>query len=107
MPKVLVPKVLVPKVLVPKVLVPKVLVPKVRSEFTLSVIEGNGPISNPATVFLRKSACPLGDALRRSPQDCLLQKRLPRPEKNVGTMNLLVVKSYKIYLNRCLLLSNY
>ncbi len=30
-----------------------------------------------------------------------------RPEKNVGTMNLLVIKSYKFYLNYLLLLSNY
>ncbi len=61
MPKVLVPKVLVPMKLVPMKLVPMELVPMelvpmVRSEFTLNVIEGNGPISNPATVFLRKSA---------------------------------------------------
>ncbi len=30
-----------------------------------------------------------------------------QPEKNVGTMNLLVIKSYKFYLNCLLLLSNY
>jgi len=69
----------------------------------------------------------------RSPWDCSIHKRLPRrgvcPErsrrgtrnyifssfpaksgcpalKNVGTMNLLAVKSYKIYLNYLLLLSN-
>ncbi len=30
-----------------------------------------------------------------------------RPEKNVDTMNLLVIKSYKFYLNYLLLLSNY
>jgi len=91
------------------------------------------------------SASPVRDALRRTPWDCLLHKRLhcsakyslrstshiaeftlsaaegglamtffgaflqrvaARPEKNVGTMNLLAIKSYKIYLNRCLLLSN-
>jgi len=79
------------------------------------------------------SASPLGDALRRSPWDCSLHNRLPRhgiyPErsrrgprndifwsypaksgcpawKNVGTMNLLAIESYRIYLNRSLLLSN-
>jgi len=36
-----------------------------------------------------------------------LQRAADRPEKNVDTMNVLVIKSYRIYLNRCLLLSNY
>ena len=35
-----------------------------------------------------------------------LQRVAARPEKNVGTMNLLAIKSYKIYLNYLLLLSN-
>ncbi len=36
-----------------------------------------------------------------------LQRVADRPEKNVDTMNVLAIKSYRIYLNRCLLLSNY
>jgi len=36
-----------------------------------------------------------------------LQRVAARPEKNVDTMNLLVIKSYKFYLNYLLLLSNY
>jgi len=36
----------------------------------------------------------------------LPQRVAARPEKNVGTMNLLAIKSYKIYLNYLLLLSN-
>ena len=34
------------------------------------------------------------------------QRVAARPEKNVGTLNLLAIKSYKIYLNYLLLLSN-
>ena len=34
------------------------------------------------------------------------QRVAARPEKNVGTMNLLAIKSYRIYLNRFLLWSN-
>jgi len=35
-----------------------------------------------------------------------LQRVAARPEKNVGTMNLLATKSYRFYLNYVLLLSN-
>jgi len=36
-----------------------------------------------------------------------LQRVAARPEKTVGTMNLLAIKSYRIYLNSYLLLSKY
>ena len=36
-----------------------------------------------------------------------LQRVAARPEKNVDTMNVLAIKSYKFYLDRSLLLSNY
>jgi len=55
-------------------------------EFTLSAAEGGLPMT-----FL----------------GAFLQRVAARPEKNVGTMNLLAIKSYKIYLNRFLLLSKY
>ena len=55
------------------------------AEFTLSAAEGGLAI----TFF-----------------GAFLQRVAARPEKNVGTMNLLVIKSYKICLNYLLLLSN-
>ena len=56
------------------------------AEFTLSAAEGGL-----AMTFL----------------GAFLQRVAARPEKNVGTMNLLVIKSYRITLNYFVLLSKY
>ena len=54
------------------------------AEFTLSAAEGRL-----AMIFL----------------GAFLQRLAARPEKNVGTMNSLAIKSYRFYLNCLLLLS--
>jgi len=56
------------------------------AEFTLSAAEGGL-----AMIFL----------------GAFLQRLAARPEKNVGTMNSLAIKSYRFYLNCLLLLSKY